>query len=185
MKDWILSVPFGAYEYNLMFLALSFGRGMDLLSTWVATPNLVLEANPIARRLGWRGGLVFNFVLCFSAAFFPLVAVMVTTTSVMVAARNFKTAWLMRAMGEERYLAFILNQVSVSNRRVYVFCILAEGILVSTVGLVIALQSEVPSVPMAIGAGITAYAVAVVFYSCLSLWRSRWGQTNDDLSESR
>ena len=29
---------------------------MDFLSTWVATPNLVLEGNPIAKKLGWRWG---------------------------------------------------------------------------------------------------------------------------------
>lgn len=184
MNAWLLSVPFGVHEYNLMFVALLFGRGMDLLSTWVATPNLMLEANPIAKRLGWRGGLFFNLLLCVSVAFYPVVAVMVVTTSVMVAARNFKTAWLMRAMGEERYMVFILNQVSLANRRVYVFCVFAEGILVGAVGLLVATYSDMPSIPMAIGAGITAYAVAVVFYSCLSLWRSRWGPMNDDLSES-
>ena len=31
-------------------------RGMDFLSTWVATPNLVLEGNPIAKKLGWKMG---------------------------------------------------------------------------------------------------------------------------------
>ena len=184
MNAWILSVPFGVPEYYLMFVALLFGRGMDLLSTWVATPNLMLEANPIAKWLGWRWGMAINLILCFSVAFYPVVAVMVVTTSVLVAARNFKTAWLMRAMGEERYMVFILNQVSVANRKIYVFCVLAEGSLVAALGLVIAFHSDVPSVPMAIGAGMTAYAVAVVFYSCLSLWRSNWGPTHDDLSES-
>ena len=169
----VQSVPFGAYEYNIMLGALLFGRGADILSTWVATPNLMLEANPLARLLGWRWGLVFNLALCFSLACFPLPAVVVVTTSLLVAARNFKTAWLMRAMGEERYLVFMLNQVNTVNRRLYVFCLLAEGLLTAIVGVVVAYYSKVPSIPLGIGGGIVAYAVAVVFYSCLSLWRSR------------
>ena len=167
------SVPFGANDYNIMLGALVFGRGMDILSTWVATPNLVLEANPIARRLGWRWGLVVNAVLCGAMAFYPLAAVVVVTTSLMVAARNFKTAWLMRSMGEERYLAFMLNQVRGMDRRLYLFCLFAETSLIASVGFAVAWFSPIPSIPLGIGAGIVAYAVAVVFYSCLSLWRSR------------
>lgn len=169
----IHTVSFGDSEYNIMLAALLFGRGSDLLSTWVATPNLMLEANPIARRLGWKWGVVVNLVVCFSVALYPLPAVVVVTTSLLVAARNFKTAWLMRTMGEERYMVFMLNQVNSSNRRLYVFCLFAEGVLTSIVGLVVAWYSRVPSIPLGIGVGIVAYAVAVVFYSCLSLWRSR------------
>jgi hypothetical protein len=173
----IQSVSFGDYEYNIMLAALLFGRGMDILSTWVATPNLMLEANPIARRLGWKWGVLFNLALCFSVACFPLPAVVVVTTSLLVAARNFKTAWLMRAMGEERYMVFMLNQVHSSNRWLYVLCLLAEGFLVAIVGVAVAYYSFVangkPSIPLGVGGGIVAYAVAVVFYSCLSLWRSR------------
>jgi len=43
-------VPFGSREYALLFLLLLVSRGMDFLSTWVATPNMVLEGNPIAKK---------------------------------------------------------------------------------------------------------------------------------------
>ena len=36
-------VPFGSRAYLVMLVLLVFSRGMDFLSTWVATPNLVLE----------------------------------------------------------------------------------------------------------------------------------------------
>lgn len=169
----IQSVHFGANEYNIMLGALIFGRGMDLLSTWLASPNLMVEANPIARSLGWRWGGLVNVVLCFSVAFYPLAAVVVVTSSLMVAARNFKTAWLMRAMGEERYLVFMMNQMRGTDLRLYVFCLFAEGVLIALVGITVAYYSKIPSIPLGIGAGIVAYAIAVVFYSCLSLWRSR------------
>jgi cobalamin synthase len=94
-------VPFGSRTYALMFLLLLVSRGMDFLSTWVATPNMVLEGNPIAKKLGWRWGTVLNFALCVAFAYWPMPAIVISTTSVLVAARNFQSAWLMRSLGGE------------------------------------------------------------------------------------
>src|SRR6185503_19367394 len=96
-------VAFGSHNFCLMVLLLAFSRGMDFLSTWVATPNLVLEGNPIAKKLGWRWGLVLNVGICFGVAFWPFTAIALCTLSLLVAARNFQSAWLMRTMGEEAY----------------------------------------------------------------------------------
>ncbi len=60
MEDFI---PFGSAAYFVLLGILVFARGMDFLSTWIATPNLVLEANPIAKRLGWKLGLLVNSIL--------------------------------------------------------------------------------------------------------------------------
>ena len=84
-----------------MLALLVFARGMDFLSTWIATPNLVLEGNPIAKKLGWRWGLLLNVVLVLALALWPLSAIVISTTSVLVAARNFQSAWLMRSLGED------------------------------------------------------------------------------------
>src|ERR1700748_841448 len=94
---------FGSRDYCLMVLLLAFSRSMDFISTWVATPNLVLEGNPIAKKLGWRWGILLNLVLCAGMAFSPVTAIAVCTLSLLVAARNFQSAWLMRSMGEENY----------------------------------------------------------------------------------
>jgi hypothetical protein len=96
-------VSFGSREYFLMLALLVFARGMDFLSTWIATPNLVLEGNPLAKKLGWRWGIAVNLAVCLGLAFWPLPAIVICTTSVLVAARNFQSAWLMRSLGEERY----------------------------------------------------------------------------------
>src|SRR5215831_5849259 len=97
MEDF---VPFGSRQYAWLFLLLVVARGMDFLSTWVATPNMVLEGNPIAKKLGWRWGIPLNAGLCILFAFWPLPAIVISTTSVLVAARNFQSAWLMRSLGE-------------------------------------------------------------------------------------
>src|SRR3954447_2714124 len=96
-------ISFGSTHYWLLLLALMLSRGMDILSTRVATPNLVLEGNPIAKLLGWKWGGLVNLVICFCTAMWPLPAIVISTTSVLVAARNFQQAWLMRSLGEENY----------------------------------------------------------------------------------
>ena len=67
------TVPFASRDYCLLLLLLVFARGMDFLSTWIATPNLVLEGNPLAKKLGWQWGLLLNVVLVGVLALWPSV----------------------------------------------------------------------------------------------------------------
>ena len=53
-------VPFGSRLYVMLLLLLLVARGMDFLSTWIATPNMVLEGNPVAKKLGWKWGIPVN-----------------------------------------------------------------------------------------------------------------------------
>ena len=169
-------VSFGERDYLIILAALMTARGMDFFSTWVATPNMVLEGNPIARRLGWRWGIVVNVALCFALAFWPVAGVIVVTTSLLVAARNFKSAWMMRTMGENRYLGFMLNQMELASRRLVLLCLLGETMPVAVIGVAVMVFSPVPSIPFGVGGGFMAYAIAVLFYSCLSLWKARSGR---------
>ena len=84
---------------------------MDFLSTWIATPNLVLEGNPLAKKLGWKWGVPLNVVICLALPLWPLSAIVVSTASVLVAARNFQSAWLMRSLGEEIYRRWHVERV--------------------------------------------------------------------------
>src|SRR2546430_102355 len=49
-------VPVGGRLYFFFLMLLLLSRGADFLSTWIATPNMVLEGNPLARKLGWKWG---------------------------------------------------------------------------------------------------------------------------------
>ena len=166
-------VPFGGSDYWILLALLLLGRGMDLLSTWVATPHLVLEANPIARWLGWRGGLVVNLAISVLCAVWPLPALIVTTTSMLVAARNFQSAWLMRSMGEERYRCWVVERMWETPLSLYVSCILAQTLLTGAIGAALMFFGGDLLIPVAVGMGIVTYAIAVAFYTLLSLWRIR------------
>ena len=45
-------IPFGSPAYLALLACLVGARSMDFLSTWIATPNLVLEANPLETERG-------------------------------------------------------------------------------------------------------------------------------------
>src|SRR5436190_14874555 len=148
MDDFL---PFPSREYFLMLLLLLVSRGMDFLSTWVATPNLVLEGNPIAKKLGWRWGIPINFLVCFAFAFWPLPAIVISTTSILVAARNFQSAWLMRSLGEQIYRDWHVERVQETSVSLYLFCLFAQTTLISGVGAAVVYFSNRELIPWAIG----------------------------------
>jgi hypothetical protein len=166
-------VPFASRDYCLMLLLLVFARGMDFLSTWIATPNLVLEGNPLAKKLGWQWGLLLNVALVGALALWPLSAIVVATASVLVAARNFQSAWLMHSLGEEHYRQWYVERVQETRITLYLFCLAGNTLLTAGVGAALIYFSHLRLVPFAIGMGLVAYAAAVALYTLLAIWRLR------------
>lgn len=166
-------VPFGSPAYFVLLSILLIARAADFLSTWVATPNLVLEANPLSKKLGWRMGMVVNVLVCFGFALWPLPSIVISTTSLLVAARNFQSAWLMRSLGEEPYRYWVVERMRETPLALYLFCILSQSVLVAVIGFALMSFSQWLLVPFAVGLGIVTYAVAITLFTLLSLWRVR------------
>jgi len=168
------TVPFAGRAYFLMLALLMFSRGMDFLSTWIATPNLALEGNPIAKKLGWKWGVLLNIAICLVISLWPLSAIVVSTASVLVAARNFQSAWLMRSLGEEIYRRWHVERVRETSVTLYLFCLAGNTLLTAGVGVVLIYFSNPETagfVAFAIGMGMIAYAIAVALYTLLAIWR--------------
>ncbi len=166
------AVPFASRDYFIFSIVLLFSRGADFLSTRIATPNLVLEGNPLAKKLGWKLGGILNVVLCFTFSFYPLMATIISTTSLLVAARNFQNAWLMRTLGEEDYRDWFVSCLLRSHLGTYIFCLFAQTALFALIGAAVMYFSD-RLIPFGIGVGMLAYAATVVFYTLLGLWRIR------------
>ena len=171
------SVPFAGREYFVMLAILVFARGTDFLSTWVATPHLVLEGNPIAKWLGWKWGALVNLALVATLARWPLSAIVVSTASVLVAARNFQSAWLMRSLGEEAYRDWYSRRMGETPITLYLLCLAGNTLLTAGVGVALVCFSFAREiallVPLGVGMGVIAYASAVLIYTLLAVWRSR------------
>jgi hypothetical protein len=163
-------LPFGSGEYFVLLTILLFSRGMDVLSTWIGTPNLLLEGNPVNRWLGWRLGIAVNLVFSVAVAMWPLPCIILTTVGLMVAARNFQSAWLMRSMGEVEYLTWMSGRVQ-NSPGMFSICVIAQSILTALVGAPLMIFAPVESIVFAIGAGICGFAVANSVYGILSMRR--------------
>jgi hypothetical protein len=138
-----------------------------------------LEANPIARKLGWRGGVALNAVVCGVFGMWPVPAIVIMTASVLVAARNFQSAWLMRSMGEAGYRAWIAERFAESRRGLFLFCLLAQGLSLCAVGVTLMHFSGWQPVPFGIGTGVVAYAALVVLFTLVAVLRA-WRDADAD-----
>jgi hypothetical protein len=165
--------PFVSPWYASFLSLLIFARGADFLSTWIATPALLLEGNPIARRLGWRWGAIVNVAVCGLLALWPFAAITVATTSLLVAARNLQSAWLMRTLGEEDFRDWYVHHIRRTPLLLYLFCLLGQVILIGAVGGALVLFHGNSSVVLPIGVGIVAYAAAILVYTLVAYWRIR------------
>jgi hypothetical protein len=170
MDDW---VSFASREYFALLSLLLVARGADFLSTWVATPHLILEGNPLARRLGWRWGVFVNLLVSAGFGLWPLAAIVVATTSFLVAARNFQSAWLMRTLGEAEYRDWHVDRIREVRLPLYLFCLGGQILLTAAVGGGLMYFAEERQVPFAIGLGVVTYALAVTLYTLLAVWRIR------------
>ena len=163
---------FGSWEYVALLALVLFGRAADLFSTWVATPTLELEANPVARLLGWRAGIAVNALVAFAVALLPLAAISIATTSILVASRNLQSAWLTRALGEHEYRSWIAARYRESRRGVFVICLLLHSALIALVGVGLMVFARWQLIPFSIGFGILVYALAVAVFTLLAMRRA-------------
>jgi len=169
-------VPFGSQPWWRFTGLILAGRAFDLGSTFLATPRLRLEGNPIARRLGWRGGILLSVLMALIFGGWPLIAISLTTTSALVAARNFQHAWIMRSMGEAGYQSWFSERVWESPVWLVMGCHWAEALMAGLPGVSLLIWGEDTRVSLGIGLGLTAYGGAVAGFSTwvLShLWRDR------------
>jgi hypothetical protein len=95
---------------GLVFLS----RVGDIGSTWLVSPKLLLEANPLVRRLGYRFA-VPSLLLCLVPYYNTALGVIVLIVSLLVTASNLRGAWIIRSIGEAQYVALVATRRSASD----------------------------------------------------------------------
>jgi hypothetical protein len=108
---------------DYLCVAVLVSRLGDIGTTYLATPRLVLEANPVARRFRWPFALA-TLSVCFLPYYSPPYAVMVLVASLLVSASNAARLWWIRVMGEERFYRLMLELAALSKPMSSILCIL-------------------------------------------------------------
>lgn len=147
----------------LLFVA----RVGDVLTTYLITPNLELEANPVARKLGWRFGLV-SIALCLLPYLDIAVAVIALMGSLFVAASNAGKIWLVRTVGERAYAAFLIEVARKGQLSHALLGIAASSFFIALAGgTVLLFYPSVRDWGFYIAMGILLYGAAMWLYGSL------------------
>src|SRR6185503_13959975 len=84
---------------HILCVLILITRIGDVLSTWLISPKLRLEANPIVRKLGWPFALL-SLLACLVPYYDTGIGVTVFVMFALVCTANFSRMWRARAMGE-------------------------------------------------------------------------------------
>jgi hypothetical protein len=148
-------------------------RLADVLTTYLVTPNLKLEANSIARRLGWwYAWLTVPVGLVAYAS--PALGVVILTMSFMVAAANASKILTARALGEEEMAALSRRVIGATPPWPGLLFMLMPGIFVAILG-----GTLIYFYPLAnqwghyFGLGLLVYALAIFVWYPLNYLRMR------------
>jgi len=165
---------------NLMAFLLLLARIGDVGSTYLATPTLKLETNPIARRFKWPFAVLTLFAAAIPYYSLPL-GVGILVASLLVSASNLSGIWLVRAMGECEYHKLIVRlagQTRVSTALVF---IAGQAICIAAIGLLLLPIPPIADGPLSsyVPFGFFAYAFAIILWQSLAFLRlHRLGNTD-------
>jgi hypothetical protein len=153
------------WEHVLAFVLLLARLG-DLGSTYLVSPTLRLEANPIAKRLGWPFAL-FTVLLCVLPYFNTALGMVAIVVSLLATSSNLSRGWIVRALGEDEYLRVLQRAAAASTLRAGIAFAVGSSGTFAFAGLVLLVISGGPETwPFWFALGVVAYAFAMGFYSC-------------------
>src|SRR5262245_50648274 len=166
MRDWI----FSHWEHVLCALLL-LSRIADLGTTWLVTPKLRLEANPIVQKLRWPFAVV-TLLACLLPYYHTGLAYSALVLFLLVSASNAKSIWLARTLGEDRYLALLREAASRSTAfHAVSWTLLTSALYALFAGLLWLLSQDTQDWARWAALGVWMYAFVHGFYGSLFLVR--------------
>jgi len=159
------------FEHVLCVLILISRLG-DIVSTYLVTPKLKLEANPLARKLGWPFAIL-SLLICIIPYWNTAVGIIVLIPSLLVSAANTSKIWFARAYGEQAYVELIYEMAGKSKLSHALAGTIVSALFIAMVGLVTLFLCPNPGTDWGyfIGWGILTYAFVIGFYGSLSFIR--------------
>ena len=159
--------------HTVAFLLLLARLG-DIGSTYLATPKLTLEANPIVRRFKWPFAWL-TVLVAFLPYYSLALGIIILVTSLLVCASNFSRLWFMRAMGEVEYHELITNFAAKAHLPSAIVFILMPAVCIATIGLLLLYFYPDPNKHWGFffAYGLFAYALAIGVWGPLAFLRFR------------
>jgi hypothetical protein len=161
-----------AHLKHVLCILILASRAGDIGTTFLVTPTLALEANPIMRRLGWRFALL-TLALGAVPYWSVNVAVMILVPSLMVSAANAGKIWVARTMGERQFSAMMLALAARSKLRQALAPVFLAALFTGLFGAFVIVLYPDPAGDLAfwVGAGVIAYGFAIALHGSLAFIR--------------
>ena len=176
MKTLILS----NLDHFLAILILISRLG-DIISTYMATPDLKLEMNPVMKKLKWPFAILTVFV-CFVPYFDIPSGIVILVPSLLVCYSNFSGLWLVRALGEDNFKKLILAVCRGSNFTKATNYAATAMLFLLLLGFTMVHIFSTDKYAGLIGFGIMMYAWGICIYKWLSL-KQLFREAQDDQYE--
>jgi hypothetical protein len=153
----------------VLCVLLLISRLGDILSTYMVTPSLALEANPIVKKLGWRFAWL-TVLICFAPYFNVPGSLALLVAFLLVSASNTSKIWMVRAMGETEFRRLLLRLASTSKLSHALLATWISCSFLILMGAVICLFYPDPGVDPGfwLGGGIVLYALVLGGYGTRS-----------------
>lgn len=145
---------------------LLISRLGDILSTYLVTPSLALEANPIVKKLGWPFAW-FTLVVCFAPYVSIQASLPLLVASLLVSASNSTKIWMVRAMGEAQFGRLLFRLASTSRLSHALLATWTSCFFMMLTGAVFCLFYPDPAADAGfwLGGGVVLYGVVLGGYS--------------------
>ncbi len=161
------------YNFSIIYFLLCIVcRGLDFLSTYMVTPNLKLEANLIAKKLGWKMMAVLNLVLCFFSAYSLETTVIICTASILVSGNNFGKGLISRGIGEEKSKKIFNDALKNLTVGIILIFTLSYGFVYIILGSVI-LYFASSLIVYYIAHGIIIFGIVIIIHMNISIFKKR------------
>lgn len=149
---------------HIIAALLLIGRLGDILSTRLVSPTLRLEANALARRLGWR--FAWATVLIALLPYYSVaLGIAALAVSLMVSASNLSRGWVYHALGEAATDEFLLSVARQGRLRTALAFLFSGSAFVVVAGVVLMwLSGSSGTASFWFGVGIVVYGLAIALH---------------------
>jgi hypothetical protein len=158
----------------ILAILILIARIGDIGSTYLVSPGLHLESNPVVRRLRWPFACL-TLLVCVLPYWSVGTGIVVLVASLLVSASNSTKIWLARALGEKEYLELLTRMAARAKPVPSLIFSVMPALFMGILALTIMFLYPNPDTDLGyyVGLGILAYALVVAIYGPTTFLRYR------------
>lgn len=159
---------------HIIAFAIFLGRIGDMTTTYLGSPKLKLESNPMVRKFRWPLVLA-TFLLCLTPYIDVRIGIMFMVLFFMVTMSNSLRIWLIRAIGEDEYYLMLVRAAGQADLRSSLILNMVPGVVMLFLSLSLMVLYHNPDQDLGFwfACGILSYSIILFIYFPKNFMRLR------------